>query len=62
MTNIMAFWLGVMAAVSAVSVLVLIYCCVVSGTAGETEEREGLKVERWGDVGIEERLEKTRRK
>ena len=62
MSNIMAFALGAAAMAGIVALVVGISCCKVSSQWSHIEEWSDMKVGRWDEVPLDERIEKTKRK
>lgn len=63
MSNIMAFVLGAIAMAGIVAlVVVIISCCKVSSQWSHLEEWSDMKVGKWDEVPLDERIEKTKRK
>lgn len=61
MSNIMAFALGAVVMAGIVA-LVVISCCKVSSQWSRFEEWSDMKVDKWDEVPLDERIEKTKRK
>lgn len=62
MSNIMAFVLGAVVMAGIVALVVVISCCKVSRQWSHFEEWSDMKVGRWDEVPLDERIEKTKRK
>lgn len=62
MSNIMAFVLGAVVMAGIVALAVVISCCKVSSQWSQLDEWSDMKVGRWDEVPLDERIEKTKRK
>lgn len=62
MSNITAFVLGAVVMAGIVALVVVISCRKVSSQWSHLEEWSDMKVGKWDEVPLDERIEKTKRK
>lgn len=62
MSNITVFVLGAVVMAGVVALIIVISCCKVSSQWSHLEEWSDMKVGRWDEVPLDERIEKTKRK
>ena len=62
MSNITVFVLGAVVMAGVVALIIVISCCKVSSQWSHLEEWSDLKVGKWDEMPLDERIEKTKRK